>query len=183
MTQRSRIVSLALLMLAFGSIPTAEGKSRCPKGARWDSSEEMCTCKKPLVWSESKQDCIPNPCPPEAAFNSRISKCQCREANQVWSEANSACESCPVGQAPDGDACVDRVYPFEMANYWSGELEVIHNARDPRSCAIACERNPDCKVATLADSTAAFPWANTCILRPSATQRHTGQIGMRSWLK
>jgi hypothetical protein len=180
---RSAVALPFALTLAFALAPSAEGKPRCPKGVQWDSRTQSCACREPLVWSAAQQACIHDPCPTEAPFDPETGACACLDTSRRWNPKLAQCESCPAGQAWEGSACVDRVYPFEAANYWSGEMQIIRKASDPRACALACDQDPNCKVATFADSTAESRWANTCILRPAVGNRHTGQVGMRSWVK
>jgi hypothetical protein len=72
---------------------------------------------------------------------------------------------------------------FEAANYWSYDYVTMKGQHDPEACALACERDPRCKVATFCDSTALGGWANTCLLRSQVGPRHTEEIGVRSWVK
>jgi hypothetical protein len=87
-----------------------------------------------------------------------------------------------MGKVWEGDACIDRVYPFEAANYWFNELKVLHNVYDAQACARECDANPECQAATFGDESAGRE-ANTCTLRTKAENRHTGQAGLRTWVK
>ena len=74
-------------------------------------------------------------------------------------------------------------YLFESANYWTPELEIISNLRDPQECASRCDRNPNCKVASFHGPHAPEGWANKCVLRSTTEDRHTDQADIWSWVK
>jgi VWFA-related protein len=78
------------------------------------------------------------------------------------------------------------VYPFEAANYWHHEFEIIRNATDPQECAKRCDANPRCRVATFCGPRAIGGCANSCVLRSAVGERHTEgteAVDISSWLK
>jgi PAN domain-containing protein len=74
-------------------------------------------------------------------------------------------------------------YVFEKANYWGNEIATKKNWSDPQACAALCDENSACKVASFHDATADSGWANTCVLRKAAKDRHADQRGIVSWVK
>jgi hypothetical protein len=74
-------------------------------------------------------------------------------------------------------------HKFEPGNYWKHEITVLRDQHDLQACAQACVANPDCKVATFVDSSAAGDYRNTCVLRSQVGERHPEEQGMCSWVK
>jgi PAN domain. len=75
------------------------------------------------------------------------------------------------------------IYPFEAANYWYHELDVINNAADPQECAKRCDVDPRCRVASFHGPRAQGGWSNRCVLRSAIGPRHPEQVDISSWVK
>lgn len=75
------------------------------------------------------------------------------------------------------------VYPFEKANYWGYELEKIPGLTDQQECASRCDKNANCKVASVHGPGAPDGSANECVLRSAVGARHTEQADIMSWVK
>jgi hypothetical protein len=73
-------------------------------------------------------------------------------------------------------------YRFEPANYWGNELQIYDNIRDPQDCAMRCDADPRCWVASFHGPSAGSEWANRCVLRHAIGPRHTEQVDIWSWI-
>ncbi|MEO6744019.1 MAG: PAN domain-containing protein [Caldimonas sp.] len=88
-----------------------------------------------------------------------------------------------ISLGPDARGQAPAPYRFEAANYWGSHYQTIANATDPQDCAIRCDADARCRVASFSGPRAPRPWANTCVLRSAVGPRHTEQPDIRSWVK
>jgi hypothetical protein len=73
-------------------------------------------------------------------------------------------------------------YSFDTANYWGTELQIL-SMTDPQACALACDKEPRCVVASLHDATVGGKYHNKCVLRSEPGARHPENAGVHSWVK
>jgi PAN domain len=73
-------------------------------------------------------------------------------------------------------------YSLEAANYWGTELQIL-SMTDPQACALACDEQPRCVIASFHDATVRGKYNNKCVLRSQPGDRHPENVGVRSWVK
>jgi hypothetical protein len=73
-------------------------------------------------------------------------------------------------------------YSFDAANYWGTELQIL-SMTDPQGCALLCDQEPRCQVASLHDATVGGKYHNKCVLRSEPGARHPENAGVYSWSK
>jgi len=72
-------------------------------------------------------------------------------------------------------------YSFDAANYWGTGFETQEHSTS-EDCAMSCDADPRCQVASFHDATAGA-WANKCVLRSEPGARHPENHGVLSWVK